>query len=137
VFDELKKSLELHGSVRVWLGVAAADTADTPAAEIYNGDGNVSTNSSSNSGSSGSNGSSKRARTDTPPLDPAGPSAVSLGGAQGAQGETPSQPPPPPPPPPSGRVLTADVTAQLCSPCWRLLPSANALQVLISYLHTR
>ena len=114
MFDELKKSLELHGSVRVWLGVAAADTADTPAAEIYNGDGNVSTNSSSNSGSSGSNGSSKRARTDTPPLDPAGPCAASLGGAL-----------------PAGRLLTADVTAPLCSPCWRLLPNANALQVLM------
>jgi hypothetical protein len=114
VFDELKKSLELHGSVRVWLGVAANDAADTPAPVI--GEGNVTANSSSSSSTSGSSSgsSSKRARTDTPPLDPAGPSAASLVGAL-----------------PAGRLLTADVTAPLCSPCWRLLPNANALQVLM------
>ena len=132
MFDELKKSLKLHDSVRVWVGVPPADAADVPAAEMGTGDGDG--DGDVRGDSSGSSSSSKRARTDTPPLDPTGPCAVSLGGAQG---ETPSQPPPPPPPPPAGRVLTADVTAQLCSPCWRLLPSANALQVLISSLHTR
>ena len=136
MFEELKTSLKLYDSVRVWVGVPPADAAaDAPAAEMVTGDGDGDGDVRGNS--SGSPSSSKRARTDTPPLDPAGPSAVSLGGAQA---ETPSPPPPSQPAqpqPPSGRVLTADVTAPLCSPCWRLLPSANALQVLISPLHTR
>lgn len=139
MFDELKTSLKLYDSVRVWVGVPPADAADAPAAEMGTGDGTGDGDCYGDvrGNSGGSPSSSKRARTDTPPLDPAGTSCVSLGGAQAEKPSQPPPSPPSPPPPPSGRVLTADVTAPMCSPCWRLLPSANALQVLISPLHTR